>query len=385
MKPEKDIMITEIFIPTAILLILALIGLLIFIINTGKLRKDLSEIRKEHKRLDSLNRSMLEITQAIVGTDNPEDLYSIILEKAIAALPSSSVGSVMIMEEDGYFRCIAHKGFDDEKIKNFAIPLEETILWKYTKGNISTSVIIDDVITIEGVNIKPLTVNPEEWSIRSTIAVPLFAEEKLKGIVHIDSRNSGAFTDDDLRTMEQIRGNIEIALQKYLLYQKMVNMSRFDSLTGAFNRNYFMDQFSSTLNKAERYKQKFSLLIFDINDLKAINDSHGHLAGDKVLQIFSEMTMKLIRKSDTFSRWGGDEFMAIFYEMGEEEIAEKVARIRQALADDEQAAGKPYLPPRFSYGHAFYPDEGNDFDKLLRIADNRMYINKKKTKSRPAD
>lgn len=377
-------MITELFILTAILLILALAGLVIFIITTGNLKKDLAGIRKEHKRLDNLNRSMLEITQAVVGTENPADLYKIILDKSIAALPSSSVGSVMILDDDGFFRCIAHKGFDDEKISNFAIPVEETILWKYTKGKIDSSVIIDDVTTIEDLQVKPLTINPEEWTVRSTIAVPLFAEDKLKGIVHIDGRNTGAFMENDRQTMEQIRGNIEIALQKYLLYQKMVNMSRFDSLTGAFNRNYFMDQFSNTINKAERYNQKLSLLIFDINDLKAINDSHGHLAGDKVLQIFSETTLGLIRKSDTFARWGGDEFMAIFYEMGEEEIAEKVEKIRLVLTENKHSAGQTYLPPKFSYGHAFYPDEGNDFDKLLRIADNRMYINKKKTKNGPS-
>lgn len=355
---------------SVILFSLVVIGILLWRIKG--LKSDLSHSRNHHKKLEDLSSAILEVTQAVVGTENPHDLYNMILEKSINSIDNANVGSVMVKGEDGLFRITAQKGFDDEKIKDFAIPLEETIIWKFTRGEINSTEIIDDVLQVNGLEIQPLTVDPEEWSIKSSIGVPLFTEDNLTGLLHIDSKESHAFNEEDKRIMEHIRGNIEIALQKFLLYQRMVTMSRHDSLTNAFNRNYFMDQFKNTLNQAERYEQKFSLVIFDINDLKKINDSKGHIAGDDVLKIFSSTTLELIRKTDTFARWGGDEFMALFYEMTEEEITEKVERIRDYLSDRDDV--------NFSYGHAFYPDEGEDFDSLLRIADNRMYINKKQMK-----
>lgn len=366
-------MFTEpLFIAAIIVFLFMLTITILLLIRIKGIGIALNESRAHHSKLEKLSQSILEITQAVVGTENPEDLYNMILEKAIDSIDNANVGSVLVKGQDGLFHCAAQRGFDDEKINNFSLPIEETIIWKHTKGNITESEIVNDVMSLDEIEIKPLTVNPEEWSIKSSIAVPLFSENNLDGLLHIDSKELNAFTAEDKQIMEHIRGNIEIALQKFMLYQRMVTMSRHDSLTDAFNRNYFMDQFDNTLNKAERYKQKFSLVIFDINDLKKINDSKGHIAGDDVLKTFSATTLKLIRKTDTFARWGGDEFMALFYEMSEEEIVEKVEIIRESLKDREDI--------KFSYGHAFYPDEGEDFDSLLRIADNRMYINKKQMK-----
>lgn len=366
------------------LLISGLLALLFFL-RYRRLNKEMRECKRSQNGLEYLNNSMLEITQAVVGTEKPVDLYKMILEKTIDAIPSANVGSVMVKDDEGLFHCIAQQGFDKEKIDSFSIPLEETILWKYTKGRIERSVIIEDVTAIEDLEIKPLTVDPEEWSIRSTITVPLFSDNEIEGIVSIDSKEVDAFNSDDLKAMEYVRSNIEVALQKFHLYREMVHLSRFDSLTKANNRNHFMEQFSAILNRAERYKEKFSLLIFDINDLKKVNDTHGHIAGDKILQKYAETTMKLIRKTDTFARWGGDEFMAIFYEMKEEEIEEKINNIREYLKTSPVKAGSKDLQVSFSYGHAFYPVEGENFDQLLKTADNRMYVNKRKMKNQPPE
>lgn len=321
---------------------------------------------------------MLDITQAVVGTENPEELYKLILAKVIDFIPGANVGSIMIKNDQGLYECSVHQGFDDEKIKDFQIPLEETIIWKYTGGHITKSEIIDDVSLIKNLELKPLTVDPEEWSIRSTIAVPLILSGEVAGILHIDSRELKAFSSEDLKSMEYIRSNLEIALQKFQLYRNMVLLSRYDSLTNAYNRNYFMEQFETVLNKSERYKEKFSLIIFDIDDLKKVNDTFGHMAGDLVLKKFSETTRNKIRKTDTFARWGGDEFMAIFYDITDEEIAEKISEIRQTLDINPVITTSDNFSVSFSYGHAFFPVEGESFDQLLKTADNRMYVNKRK-------
>lgn len=345
-----------------------------------KLLYDLSETSGHLKRLINLRGSMLEITQAVVGTEDPRHLYEMILEKTILAIPNANVGSVMIRGEDDLFRCFSQKGFDKDKIKDFSLPLKETILYKYTGGKIEKAIIIRDTEEIEDIKFFPLSANSNEWHIRSSIIVPLFVDKELKGILHIDSKEVDAFTNDDMLSIEYIRGNIEVALQKYLLYTKMVILSRYDELTKTYNRTYFMEHFNHILNNALRYKQTFSLGIFDINDLKKINDTQGHIAGDRILQKFAEVTIKNIRKTDIFARWGGDEFMAIFYQFEDDDINDKIEHIRASLKENPLIIGNDQIRAQFSFGSATYPEEGTNFDDLLRLADKRMYLHKREMK-----
>jgi len=369
------------FYVTLFLFLIVSVLYLIKYFDYKNMTRELYENRENLSRLNELRDSMLEITQAVVGTENPNDLYEMILNKAIMAIPNANVGSVMIKENDGLFHCISQQGFDHDKIKDFALPLEETILWKCTNGKISKTEIVDDVNKVEGLEIFPLSINSKKWHIRSSISVPLFVEKEIKGIVHIDSKEINAFTQDDWTAMEYIRGNIEVALQKFLLYTKMVKLSRFDDLTQAYNRAYFMEQFSHILNNAARYKQTFALGIFDINDLKKVNDSHGHIAGDQTLKVFASVTLNNIRKTDIFARWGGDEFISLFYQINETDITDKISKIRNSLNDQPVKTEKSAITAQFSFGYASYPDDGTDFDKLLKIADNRMYMNKHKMKN----
>lgn len=173
-----------------IIVLAALITILILYIRKNRLFNKIVISLKESKlhliRLNTLRDSMLEITQAVVGTENPDDLYELILKKAITAIPNANVGSVMIRGDDGLFRCSSQKGFDVIKIENFVLPLEETILWKFTKGEIYQTEIINNVAKIKNLKVRPLTVDPEEWAIKSTISVPLFIEKEIMGLISID-------------------------------------------------------------------------------------------------------------------------------------------------------------------------------------------------------
>ena len=369
---------------TNVIFIIAFITILILFINKKyHYDKMFISLKKNKQNLDQLNAlrdSMLEITQAVVGTEDPKDLYEMILTKTITAITKANVGSVLIRGQDGLFRSSSQFGFDTSKIEDFSLPLEETILWKFTKGRIYQTEIINNVTNIMDLKVHPLTVDPEEWTIQSTISVPLFIEGEIIGLLNIDSKEKNAFNHNDWTSMEYIRGNIEVALQKYLLYTRMLKLSRYDVLTGTFNRAYFMEQFHNLLSNAERYKQSFTLVILDINDLKLINDTKGHLTGDKIIQELAHTTMESIRKSDIFARWGGDEFMGLFYHISEKEINDKISSIKEILSDNPIKIGQEKINCYFSYGYSRFPDDGSDFDSLLKTADEKMYINKKQMK-----
>lgn len=347
---------------------------------TALMFQELDKTKKNLEQLNHLRDSMLEITQAIVGTENPGDLYDIILSKAIDAIPKANVGSILMRDENGLFHCSSQKGFDKEILEDFALPLEETILWKYTKGNIYRTEVINDVTRVPELKILPLTADPEIWSINSVISVPLFINKEIIGLLNIDSKYKNAFTLDDLKAMEYIRSNLEIALQKHFLFTKMLTLSRFDKLTGVYNRAYFLERFQSIKDSADRYKLLFSLVVFDINDLKIVNDTLGHQAGDQLIQTFAKITDSSKRRSDLFARWGGDEFVALFLQIDKKKIDEKILNITETLNNTPIKSENKETYCKFSYGTADYPEDGKDFDSLLKIADEKMYERKKQMK-----
>jgi diguanylate cyclase (GGDEF)-like protein len=342
---------------------------------------ELEECRKNVSVLIRLRDSMFEISQAVVGIKSPIDLYNLILTKAIEAIPNANVGSVLIRDEDGLFRCAAQKGFDDEMTKNLSLPLEETILWKYTNGKILHTEIINDINTVDGLNLRPLTVDPEKWELNSSLSVPIFTKDSITGLVNIDSKYTNAFTIDDYKAMEYARSNIEAVLQKHALFSKILTLSRFDDLTGIYNRSYFLERFFELQNNSDRYSNNFSLVVFDINNLKHTNDIYGHIIGDKIIKKFTQNTLKYIRKSDIFARWGGDEFVAIFLNISKKEIEMKISELTEILKRESvNSDNKDKIFCHFSSGYAIYPSEANDFDSLLKLADNRMYQCKRKMK-----
>ncbi len=120
--------------------------------------------------------------------------------------------------------------------------------------------------------------------IKSTLTAPIYINGSLFGMINIDSIETNVFDGEDVKSMEFIRNYIEIIITNYLLYEEKSHLARYDQLTNVCNRSYFEEQVKSIIDKALCYKETFNLVIWDINNLKAINDSFGHLTGDEVIK-----------------------------------------------------------------------------------------------------
>ncbi len=119
------------------------------------------------------------------------------------------------------------------------------------------------------------------------------------------------FTDKHIALLEQFKSAIETDLVNIKLMQKLNNMARIDSLTGCDNRLNILDKLELTTHIYHRNKEPFCLVMIDIDKFKQINDTLGHQAGDKILKQFANHFNDRLRKSDSFGRFGGDEFIAI--------------------------------------------------------------------------
>jgi diguanylate cyclase (GGDEF)-like protein len=146
-------------------------------------------------------------------------------------------------------------------------------------------------------------------------------------------------------------------------------MAKSDPLTGAANRRALEERYALASYKAERYDEPFSVIILDLDDFKQINDSQGHVAGDKILKEVSMVIREAIRPSDLLVRWGGDEFLVMLD--GDHGGARVLAkRIHDAV---DRA---PNIPVTFSCGIAKF-ENGDTLDSLTRRADQALYSSKK--------
>ncbi|WP_158942789.1 GGDEF domain-containing protein [Granulicella sp. S190] len=156
-----------------------------------------------------------------------------------------------------------------------------------------------------------------------------------------------------------------------------------DHLTGLPNRRLFEDRLGKALCHAERTHTRTALLMLDLNGFKLINDVHGHDTGDEVLQHISHHLRAALRVPDTLARLGGDEFIVIATDLPVERPAARiaddyVARISEALRKPVQINGSE-LTVSGSIGVAIYPDDTLDEVLLRRLADQRMYEQKRQT------
>jgi len=146
-----------------------------------------------------------------------------------------------------------------------------------------------------------------------------------------------------------------------------------DVLTGLPNRMLFMDRIDQAISRAQRENSKFALLFLDIDHFKVINDSMGHDAGDKLLNIVSQRLSEVLRKTDTIARLGGDEFTIIIEALDREKYVSSVARnILRSLEKPVKIDGKG-VHIGGSIGVALYPQDGQNFGTLLKNADTAMY------------
>ena len=158
---------------------------------------------------------------------------------------------------------------------------------------------------------------------------------------------------------------------------KTLYLSRHDELTNTYNRRHFEELFLLSTNDALKYNKGFSLIYFDIDNLKLINDNLGHYMGDQALLIFSKTIRDNIRVTDLFARYGGDEFVVALFNMENNLINEKIKNINEQLMKNPiRNNGKSYIV-KFSYGISNFPEDGSGIKELINIADQRMYLDKK--------
>jgi diguanylate cyclase (GGDEF)-like protein len=155
-----------------------------------------------------------------------------------------------------------------------------------------------------------------------------------------------------------------------------------DALTGAHNKRYFMEFLEREIARCARYRRPLSLLMFDIDHFKLINDKHGHLTGDYVLREMSRRLLGRVRREELLARYGGEEFAAVLPETditGARTFAEQVRRL---VADQPFEYEGDTFPVTVSVGVTCVEGEDIDVAAFIKVADDHLYRAKREGRNR---
>jgi len=157
-----------------------------------------------------------------------------------------------------------------------------------------------------------------------------------------------------------------------------------DQLTCVANRLYFQQRFENEIRRAENYRHPLALFLFDIDELKKINDTHGHYAGDVVIKKMAEIVKNNTRGSDVVGRYGGDEFMVLITSTTEEKAASYAEHLKEKISMTDIAISGSEVPVRvtISGGIALYPAHGQSTNELFQAADDALYESKRQGRNR---
>ncbi len=145
-----------------------------------------------------------------------------------------------------------------------------------------------------------------------------------------------------------------------------------DALTGLHNRRLFDEYFEKEMNRAKRYGQQLAIVILDLHKLKEVNDRHGHLQGDQVLQIAASTLRRTLRSSDFAFRIGGDEFAVLLPQTDTEQAVTLCRRVRSQY-EGELAPLALEIGVTLDFGVAVHPQDGDQKSALMGLADKRLY------------
>jgi diguanylate cyclase (GGDEF)-like protein len=215
--------------------------------------------------------------------------------------------------------------------------------------------------------------------LRSMIVAPLDHDGTPVGVLKLASPAPGAFTQQDILVLSLMSELIASAMYHAAVYERdeLYRRATHDALTGLANRALFYDRLRQRVVLAHRQRSPFGILNLDLDRLKAINDEHGHRAGDAAIREAAQRIRRVSREADTVARLGGDEFGVILSDLhgpgGAQRHAERIAQEIALPFRFEDAA----IPLAASIGTAIYPDQGTDIEVLMETADRAMYRQKR--------
>jgi len=325
-----------------------------------ELKRTVDEL-KAYNRIGKVLTSTLDIGEVLMG-----------VMETVSALLRPTNWSLLLADDAArqlVFEIAVGPGSD--QLQGLRISAEEGIAgWVATKGK---PLLVEDVT--KDPRFAARFDDATRFRTRSIVAAPMAIKGKTVGVIElVNGPEEGTFAEDDLRILASIADFAAIALENARNFQRIEELSVMDEHTGLFNTRHLQRMLASEVERARRFQHPLSVIFFDLDRFKQVNDTYGHQAGSAALRECGEVLRQTLRTIDIPIRYGGDEFVCLLPETSKEQALTCAHRLRDALT------GRRFLAERglsirlsASFGVATFPEDGTTGDELLRAADQAMY------------
>lgn len=335
---------------------------------TGRqeIQRSLESVNRELEAKKAEVRVLNDMASALQSCNTKDEAYQVI-SLAVKRLFSDTSGAIYILDKSkSYVQSVEAWGDEIEEI--FA----PDSCWAVRRGQINVIEPSEPGLTCGHLSIQALT--------KANVCSPLISQTELIGILYV--QQAAAFSEAEIETVQTIARHASLSLDSLELKQSLLSQSNIDALTGLFNRRYMELTLDREFAKAERNMQSIGLIFLDLDSFSAVNNSYGHLAGDKVLREVSRIVKGAVRVSDVVARNGGEEIVVVLLESGLSATVAKaeliLERIRSHVVDYEGQI----ISVTASAGVALYPENARTWRALLKTADAAMYRAKAHGKDR---
>lgn len=315
--------------------------------------------------------TLYELARVFSSSLNLEDTLSLFVQKIGEFVPFDSC-VVYLSEENGEFAKAAHaSGRNSHALSEKRVKTGEGATGFVLKKRQPVNDIDPGLdFTFNQIELA------EEYA--GMTSLPLLAEEKMVGAVSLYSCEIETYEEEHLRLLEAISRIASDAICTALQHAETESRALTDPMTNLPNARSLQMQFEKEAARASRNESGFHLLMLDLDGFKAVNDTFGHKAGDKLLKEVSKVMRRQLRDYDFLARYAGDEFVIIAPETGNEDVQELCRRIEQAVYDFTLPIDdtENFARVGISVGSASYPNQGETLDQIIVAADKAMYAAK---------
>jgi diguanylate cyclase (GGDEF)-like protein len=337
------------------------------------LRRDLEETKLHLEAKIQDLRTIYEVSTAIAGTLDAEELFRIVPERVMRSLGLNDFCILLYDPDTGMLVCRTGAGIASDLAGNFQISRGEGVSGRVFETG--EPVYLPDVRSSS----EFLYYGGRRMDLRSFMCVPLLSKGKAIGVLNVHHASANAFDAESLATLRVLASYLAIAIENADLFHFVKTLAEKDSLTLLYNHRAFHEKIQIELERAARYGRELSVIMLDLDSFKAINDSYGHVVGDRILLMTAGVLCAHLRKSDIPARYGGDEFAVILPETDLAAATTIASRIGAGLSGVRMDTGKgDVIAFTASIGYAACLADSPGRENILNVADRLMYESKRR-------
>jgi diguanylate cyclase (GGDEF)-like protein len=309
------------------------------------------------------------ISQVLTAHIDPEELCNQLGDVIVRNISLDDFAILLFDEESKKLQVKTARGFQkNDKIQELTFDFDEGVSGHAAKTK--RVVYIDDTSKDK----HYLHYKGIKTGTGSFLCVPMLAKDSFLGVINFSRKEVGSFSDQEIRMLSVVAGQVAISLENARLYAKTKELSLIDDLTRAYNRRHFHKILDMEFKRAKRFNRSLSLLMIDVDHFKHFNDSLGHLEGDRLLVKLAATLNASLREVDTVARYGGEEFAVILPNTSLQD-AEKVGnKLRKAVEEIHVLRPKGSRKKvTVSIGISSLFSDASSLDDLINHADIALY------------